>query len=86
MLPELRRLDDSRLIAWLAEASLHARNSSSVPVRDLVDSPNLFPFRIKSIPAEGLVVASSRLDVIRYGLDDYCIILRKSPNGGSRTG
>lgn len=79
-------LDDSRLIAWLAEASLHSRTSSSVPLRDLIDNPNFFPFRIKSIPAEGLVAASSRLDVVRYGLDDYCIILRKSPNGGSRTG
>jgi hypothetical protein len=79
-------LDDSRLIAWLAEASLHSRTSSSVPLRDLIDNPNFFPFRIKSVPAEGLVAASSRLDVVRYGLDDYCIILRKSPNGGSRTG
>ena len=69
-------VDDSRLIAWLAEASLHARANGSAPLKDLIDSPSFFPFRIKPIHAESLVAASSRLDILRHGLDNYLIILR----------
>jgi hypothetical protein len=70
-------VDDSRLIAWLAEAALHARANSVIPLKDLVDSPSLFPFRIKVICGENLVAASSRLDLLRHGLDDNLIMLRK---------
>ena len=57
-------VEDSRLIAWLAEASLHARANGSAPLKDLIDSPSLFPFRIKPVHAENLVAASSRLDLL----------------------
>jgi hypothetical protein len=70
-------VDDSRLIAWLAEAFLHARANGSAPLKDLIDSPSFFPFRIKSIHAEGLVAASSRLDILRHGLDNDLVMLRK---------
>ena len=70
-------LDDSRLIAWLVEAALHARANGSALLKDLLDSPSLFPFRIKPIRAESLVAVSSRLDLIRHGLDDDLIMLRK---------
>ncbi|MGB7295399.1 MAG: hypothetical protein WBC70_07400 [Candidatus Aminicenantales bacterium] len=77
-------VDDSRLIAWLAEASLHARANGSAPLKDLIDSPSFFPFRIKPIQAESLVAASSRLDVLRHGLDDDLVMLRKpSTKGGA---
>jgi len=75
-------VDDSRLIAWLAEASLHARANGSAPLRDLLDSPSFFPFRIKPIQAESIRAASSRLDILRHGLDDDLVMLRKSmPKG-----
>jgi hypothetical protein len=70
-------VDDSRLIAWLAEASLHARANGSAPLKDLIDGPDLFPFRIKPIHAESLAAASSRLDILRHGLDDNLVMLRK---------
>jgi len=75
-------IDDSRLIAWLAEASLHARANGSAPLKDLIDSPSLFPFRIKPVHAESLVAASSRLDLLRHGLDDDLIMLRKQTTKG----
>jgi hypothetical protein len=76
-------VEDSRLIAWLAEASLHARANGSAPLKDLIDSPSLFPFRIKPVHAESLVAASSRLDLLRHGLDDDLVMLRKqTPKGG----
>jgi hypothetical protein len=74
-------VDDTGLIAWLTEAALHARANGSAPLRDLIDSPSLFPFRIKPIHAESLVAASSRLDILRHGLDDNLVMLRKpTPN------
>ena len=75
-------VDDSRLIAWLAEASLHARANGSAPLKDLIDSPSLFPFRIKPVHAESLVSASSRLDILRHGLDDDLVMLRKQTTKG----
>lgn len=75
-------VDDSRLIAWLAEASLRARANGSAPLKDLIDSPSLFPFRIKPIRAETLVAASSRLDLLRHGLDNDLVMLRKQTAKG----
>jgi hypothetical protein len=75
-------VDDCRLIAWLAEASLHTRANSSAPLKDLIDSPNFFPFRIKPIHADSLLAASSRLDIHRHGLDDNLVVLRKPSTGG----
>ena len=41
---------------------------------------SFFPFRIKPIRAESLVTASSRLDILRHGLDDELGMLRKPSN------
>lgn len=78
-------IDDSRLIAWLTEAALQARANDSAPLRDLIDSPSFFPFRIKPIHAESLVTASSRLDILRHGLDDNLVMLRKPTSNRKRS-
>ncbi|MDP3096967.1 MAG: hypothetical protein Q8M86_03390 [Syntrophales bacterium] len=70
-------VDDSRLIAWMVEASLRARANGSAPLKDLIDSPNFFPFRIKPIQADNLLKASPNLDVIRHGLDEDLVILKR---------
>lgn len=75
-------VEDSRLIAWLAEASLHARANGSAPLKDLIDSPSLFPFRIKPVHAESLMAAAPRLDFLRHGLDDDLVMLRKPTTKG----
>jgi hypothetical protein len=78
-------VDDPRLIAWLAEASLHTRANGLAPLKDLFDSPNFFPFRIKPIHAESLVAVSPRLEILRHGLDDDLVMLRKKNEENSRT-
>lgn len=70
-------IEDPRLVAWLLEASLWARGSDSAMLKDLYDSPSLFPFQLKQLRAENLQAASSGLDIIRQGLDDDLVILRK---------
>lgn len=70
-------IEDVQLIAWLAEASLYTRINGSAPLRELLDGANLFPFRLRSVPADSLRATSPRLEVIRHGLDDDLIMLRK---------
>ncbi|OPX79397.1 MAG: hypothetical protein A4E45_00676 [Methanosaeta sp. PtaB.Bin039] len=70
-------IDDPRLISWLIETDLHARVSGSAPLRELLDSPSLFPFRIKPIYAENLMTVLSRVEIFRQGLDEDIVMLRK---------
>jgi len=70
-------IDDLRLISWLIEASLYARSNGSAAIKDLLDSTSLFPFRLAHVSAEHLVSASPRLDLLRHGLDDGLVMLRK---------
>lgn len=70
-------IEDCRLIAWLAEAALHARENGSATLKDLLNSPIFFPFQIKPISTEKLVAASSRIDIAHNGLDDNFIMLKK---------
>lgn len=70
-------IDDPRLITWLVEASLHTRSTGSAPLKDVIDSPSLFPFHLKPIHAESLLSFSSNLEILRHGLDDHLVILRK---------
>ena len=79
---ETLNIDDPLLTTWLAEASLHARANGSAPLEDLIDNPSFFPFRIKPVQAGNLVTASSRLELLRHGLDDDLIMLRKQPTKG----
>ena len=65
-----------KLITWLMEASLHARVNRVADVKELLDSPGVFPFRLAHISAEQLVSFSPRLDILRHSLDEDLIILR----------
>ena len=75
-------VDDSRLIAWLVEASLHARSGATAPLKELTDGPSLFPFHLKPIHAEKLLVTCPRIDLLRHGLDDNLVMLRRQPGEG----
>jgi len=70
-------VDDPALIAWLIEGSLHARANGSAAVRDLLESPELFPFKLKPVAMDLLLNASSRLEVFRHDLDNAIVMLRK---------
>jgi len=69
-------VDRVELIAWLAEAFLHAHPNGSVALRTVLDSTSLFPFRLSHISPVHLVSVSGRLDVRRHGLDQDVIMLR----------
>ncbi|MFH1952278.1 MAG: hypothetical protein ABIL06_11755 [Pseudomonadota bacterium] len=70
-------LQEPRTIAWLVEASLHGRLNGSAAIKDLLEGPSIFPFRLAHISAEQVVSLSPRLDILRHGLDDNLVMLRK---------
>lgn len=70
-------INESRLIAWLVEASLHARSNGAAPLKDVIGSPSLFPFRLKRIAPDQLATTSSRLDFLRQDLDSELVMIRR---------
>ena len=70
-------IDETQLIAWLIRASLHAKGSGVASLKDLMDSPSLFPFHLAQIHADRLMEESSELGVFRQGLDEDLIMLIK---------
>jgi hypothetical protein len=70
-------VEDPRLIAWMVEASLRARPKGAAVIKDLRDSPSLFPFRLSLISAEHLGSLSSRLVILRHGLDEDFVMLHE---------
>lgn len=68
---------DTRVIAWLVEASLHACVDGSAVLKELLDSPSIFPFRLAHISAENVASVSPRVNMLRQGFDDDLIILKK---------
>jgi len=73
-----RAIDHPQLIAWLAEAFLHAHPNGSAALRTVLDSMSFFPFRFSPISAAQLVAVSGRLDVLRHGFDQELIMLCKA--------
>lgn len=69
-------VEEPPIVAWLIEASLHARSNGYAPLKDLVESTVLFPFRFKHLATERLLATSPRLDLLRHGLDDELVMLR----------
>jgi len=71
-------IENTRLIAWLLEASLHASANGSAAIRALLDSPSIFPFRLAHVSAENVAAISPRLELLRHGLDDDLVMLSDS--------
>jgi len=70
-------VDDPQLVSWLIEASLHARSNGSAPLKELVENTSLFPFRLVQMTAESLLADSPRLELLRHGLDESLVMLRR---------
>jgi hypothetical protein len=76
-------VEDSRLIAWLLEASLHSQSNKSAPLKDLLDSPSFFPFQFKKVTVQNLLAEPYGLEHLRHGLDDDLIMLRNKYDSDS---
>ncbi len=71
------KIEEKELIAWLVEAFLKASANGSGAIVDILNSPSIFPFQLDPIPPQQLS-SSPRLDVLRHGLDDHLVMLKKA--------
>lgn len=69
-------VDSPPLIAWLVEASLHARGSDSAPLGELVASPSLFPFHLAT-PSITALERTGRLELMRQAVNEDVVMLRQ---------
>jgi hypothetical protein len=69
-------ISDPMVTALLLETSLYVRTNGSAGLNDLLESPALFPFRIKPVSLESILSASPRIEVMRHGLDEQMVMLR----------
>ena len=83
---EQHSVEEPRLIAWIVEASLHARSKRAAATRDLLDSPSIFPFRLAHVSAEHVASLSPRLAILRHGLDHDLVMLRETDNAWDKRG
>ena len=76
-------INESRLIRWLTEAFLYATESSSGALNGILGSPIFFPFSLDKTSSRDLSL-SGRLEIVRHGLDEDLVMLRKPNKGGSK--
>jgi hypothetical protein len=73
-------INDPKLIAWLTEAALWARANGAAPLRELLEGPSLFPFQLMPTSPEHLASLAPRLELLRHGLNDDLVMLRREGN------
>jgi hypothetical protein len=66
-------ISDERLSGWLIEAILRSVGTVSAPLKMIVNSPAIFPFKIKTLTASGI---TKRIELHRQGLDEDIVMLR----------
>ena len=66
----------NRVAIWLLEAAVLAASEASVDYDSLVNGPSLFPFQIGRVFPEQLM-ESGRLDVVRHGLENTLVRVRR---------
>lgn len=64
------------LVSWLIEAALVNRANGSAILKDVIESPNLFPFSLSRASSLHLIPSSSRIDLFRQGSDDNLLVLK----------
>ena len=72
-----RTIEDSKVVAWLAEALLHGQPSAAAGLTKLLRHPSLFPYSLPHLAASQLAAHSPRLEALRQGLDDEVLMLRR---------
>lgn len=70
-------LDNVQLVSWLVEALMHSHPKGLASLKSLLESPCLFPFDVKPMPIQHNLRNSKHLELVRHGLDEDFVMLRK---------
>ena len=61
---------DADLAILMLESALHATPEAKGALGLLLNNPAYFPFQLPAMTGDFISQRSSRIDVVRYGLDD----------------
>lgn len=70
-------ISDMHMTTWLIEALLNARPSNRGITNELIENSSLFPFVLHNHVFNGGIKTNMRLEIIRHGLDDTLVVLKK---------
>lgn len=76
-------ISDMSLATWLIEAILFARPSRRGTIKELTESPSLFPFTLHVNLFNNSVKTNHRLEIVRQGLDDTLLVLKQESGEGT---
>jgi hypothetical protein len=68
---------DPDLAILMFESALHATPEGKAALGLLLNNPAFFPFQLPLISGDYVSQCNDRLDVVRYGLDDILLVLKK---------
>lgn len=71
------KIVDHDLAILMLEAILHATPEGKSAMDLLLNNPGFFPFQLPPMTGDFVTKRSDRIDVVRYGLDDEFLNLRK---------
>jgi hypothetical protein len=77
---ETKNIPGISLISWLIEAVLYTTGEMRGNLREIADSPCLFPFNLERI-IPGQLIGSGRVEVNRHNLDEDLIFIKKGTMG-----
>ncbi len=77
-------ISDPNLTILLYEAALHAEKESKPSLGLLKNNPAFFPFQLPALTGNFISQQSHAIDVVRNGLDDELLTLKKEGRFGSR--
>jgi hypothetical protein len=77
------RIDNSAVVAWLLEATIHAGATPSSDWKALLHSPALFPFQLVNVSSD-LIARSGRIEIVRHSLGDELLIVREQRKTANR--
>tara|TARA_B100002003_G_scaffold92853_1_gene86521 strand:- start:2973 stop:3737 length:765 start_codon:yes stop_codon:yes gene_type:complete len=69
---------DQDLAILMLEAALHANPGGKAALNSLLNSPAFFPFQIPIMTGDFISRHSERIEVLRYGLDDELLKLKRA--------
>lgn len=76
-------IHDHNLASLILEAALLATEDGKGALGLLLNSPSFFPFQLPSITGDLLAQHNSRIEVVRYGMDDELLKLKDYSSHGS---
>lgn len=71
-------VDDFKLAVLMLESALHANPEAKGTLGLLINNPAFFPFQLPRITGDFVASHSNRIEVVRYGLDDELLKLKRA--------